>query len=93
MKSGTEVRALSQTGQLTLPASVRRELSIAAGGELEIFAGEDQRGPYVVLQRYEAGCRFCGAHEAKPIGPKSVLVCDSCAKAAADKLERGDRVG
>jgi transcriptional pleiotropic regulator of transition state genes len=56
MKSTGIVRKVDDLGRIVLPKELRTVLNIAERDPLEIFVN----GGYIMLQKYEPSCIFCG---------------------------------
>lgn len=50
------VRKLDELGRIVLPIELRRTLELKEKDSIEIFV----EGNYIVLQKYEPACIFCG---------------------------------
>ena len=73
MKSTGIVRKVDDLGRIVLPKELRKVLNIDERDPLEIFVD----GNYIMLQKYEPSCIFCGNAE-KVISYKGKNICQSC---------------
>lgn len=78
MTSTGIVRKIDDLGRIVLPKELRTMLDISERDSLEIF----RDGNYIVLQKYEPSCVFCGSSE-NVGGFKGKNVCAACAKEIA----------
>lgn len=68
-KSTGITRAIDELGRVVIPKELRMAQHIAPGDLLEIYV----QGDCIMLQKYEAGCIFCGStqnlttHMGKPV--------------------------
>lgn len=72
-KNMINVKKISKTGSVTIPAPLRRRLGIMAGDTFKIEESEDG----IVLKRSRGHCIFCGTD----IGTryfKKICVCEGC---------------
>lgn len=81
MKATGIVRRIDELGRVVLPKELRKTMGIEPGDALEIFV----TGKDIILQKYEAGCHFCGgAENLSRVG--DMLVCKECKKQLASEL-------
>ncbi|MDL2234251.1 AbrB/MazE/SpoVT family DNA-binding domain-containing protein [Ruminococcaceae bacterium OttesenSCG-928-L11] len=73
MKSTGIVRKVDDLGRIVLPKELRKVLNIEERDPLEIFVD----GSYIMLQKYEPSCIFCGNAD-KVIVFKGKNVCQDC---------------
>jgi len=59
MKSTGIVRKVDDLGRIVLPKELRKVLNIEERDPLEIFV----EGSFIMLQKYEPSCIFCGSPE------------------------------
>lgn len=73
MKSTGIVRKVDDLGRIVLPKELRTVLNIEERNPLEIFV----EGSYIMLQKYEPSCIFCGS-SINVNGFKGKNICKSC---------------
>ena len=73
MKSTGIVRKVDDLGRIVLPKELRKVLNIEERDPLEIFMD----GNYIMLQKYEPSCIFCGNAE-KVSSYKGKNICQAC---------------
>lgn len=73
MKSTGIVRKVDDLGRIVLPKELRKILNIEERDPLEIFVD----GGFIMLQKYEPSCAFCGSSE-KVKTYKSKNICLEC---------------
>ena len=73
MKSTGIVRKVDDLGRIVLPKELRKLLHFEERDPLEIFV----EGDYIMLQKYEPSCIFCGNAE-KVSNYKGKNICDDC---------------
>ena len=80
-------RAQYRHGRIMLPRAAWGAVGLAVGAPVEFLLDRDTRE--LGIRRMRSGCMVCGDPEAAgTIGPRRLLVCDECCRAAA---ERGGR--
>lgn len=75
MKSTGIVRKVDELGRIVLPKELRRTLGIEEKDPLEIFVD----GNFIMLQKHEPCCVFCGNSEGA-VEFKGKSVCSGCLK-------------
>ena len=73
MKSTGIVRKVDDLGRIVLPKELRKILDIEERDPLEIFVD----GNYIMLQKYEPSCIFCGSADGVT-NYKGKNICASC---------------
>ncbi|MDR2908367.1 MAG: AbrB/MazE/SpoVT family DNA-binding domain-containing protein [Oscillospiraceae bacterium] len=73
MKSTGIVRKVDDLGRIVLPRELRKVLDISERDSLEIFVD----GSYIMLQKYEPSCIFCGEAENVSVH-KGKNICANC---------------
>lgn len=73
MKSTGIVRKVDDLGRIVLPKELRKVLNINEKDPLEIFV----EGNFVMLQKYELNCVFCGSTD-EIISYKGKNLCANC---------------
>lgn len=73
MKSTGIVRRVDDLGRIVLPKELRKVLNIEERDPLEIFVN----GNYIMLQKYEPSCIFCGNAENVTVH-KGKNICENC---------------
>ena len=77
MRATGYVRKLDSLGRIVLPKSLRKELSISEGDDIEMYVDEDGN---VVLDKYTPRCVFCDAAKQDTIDFKGKVICLECLK-------------
>ena len=73
MKATGIVRPVDPLGRVVIPVELRRNLGIKTDDSLEVFVD----GDYIMLQKYEPACIFCGnAKDVQSIHGKNI--CRTC---------------
>ncbi len=67
------IRNLDSLGRLVIPKELRSSLGIREGGEVEIFAEDDQ----IIVKKFDPSCTFCGSTE-DLMHFRGKLICRSC---------------
>lgn len=80
MKSTGIVRKVDDLGRIVLPKELRKILDIEERDPLEIFVD----GSYIMLQKYEPSCIFCGSADGIT-NHKGKNICAAC----MDELKKG----
>lgn len=75
MKSTGIIRKVDELGRVVIPIELRNQFNIAEKDPIEIFV----EGNYIVLQKYEKSCLFCG-NTKKLSEYKETLICNKCLK-------------
>lgn len=75
MRATGYVRKLDSLGRIVLPKSLRKELSINEGDDIEMYVDEDGN---VILDKYTPRCIFCDESKADVIDFKGKVVCKDC---------------
>lgn len=75
MRATGYVRKLDSLGRIVLPKSLRKELSINEGDDIEMYVDEDGN---VVLDKYVPRCVFCDAAKSTVIEFKGKTICQDC---------------
>lgn len=83
MKSTGIVRKVDDLGRIVLPKELRTVLNIAERDPLEIFVN----GGYIMLQKYEPSCIFCGSSD-EVSSFKTKSLCKSCREEIASREAR-----
>ena len=71
------VRNVDELGRIVIPHEARDLLSIAIKDPLEVYVGEEDGKPVVILKKYCAGCVICNAMD-NCIRFNGKLVCREC---------------
>lgn len=77
MRATGYVRKLDSLGRIVLPKSLRKELSISEGDDIEMYVDDDGN---VVLDKYTPRCVFCDASKSNTINFKGKVICTDCLK-------------
>jgi transcriptional pleiotropic regulator of transition state genes len=77
MRATGYVRKLDSLGRIVLPKSLRKELNINEGDDIEMYVDEDGN---VVLDKYIPRCVFCDESSDEMINFKGKLICKDCLK-------------
>lgn len=77
MRATGYVRKLDSLGRIVLPKSLRKELSINEGDDIEMYVDDDGN---VVLDKYTPRCVFCDAPKSDVIDYKGKVICNDCLK-------------
>jgi len=75
MKATGYVRKLDSLGRIVLPKSLRRQLNIKVGDDIEMFVDEDGN---VVLDKYLPRCIFCENVSDNLVEYKGKVICRDC---------------
>jgi len=75
MRATGYVRKLDSLGRIVLPKSLRKELNINEGDDIEMFVDENGN---VVLDKYVPRCVFCDGAKENIINFKGKTVCKDC---------------
>lgn len=77
MRATGYVRKLDSLGRIVLPKSLRKELNIKEGDDIEMYVDDDGN---VVLDKYVPRCVFCDVAKEDVINFKGKIVCRDCLK-------------
>jgi transcriptional pleiotropic regulator of transition state genes len=77
MRTTGYVRKLDSLGRIVLPKSLRKELNINEGDDIEMYVDDDGN---VVLDKYVPRCVFCDLAKDDVISFKGKTVCKDCLK-------------
>ena len=77
MRTTGYVRQLDSLGRIVLPKSLRKELNINEGDDIEMYVDDDGN---VVLDKYVPRCVFCDLAKDDVISFKGKTVCQDCLK-------------
>ena len=77
MRATGYVRKLDSLGRIVLPKSLRKELNINEGDDIEMYVDENGN---VVLDKYIPRCVFCDVAKNDVIDFKGKVVCTDCLK-------------
>jgi len=77
MRATGYVRKLDSLGRIVLPKSLRKELNINEGDDIEMYVDDDGN---VVLDKYVPRCVFCDVAKDDVINFKGKIVCRDCMK-------------
>jgi len=77
MRATGYVRKLDSLGRIVLPKSLRKELNINEGDDIEMYVDDDGN---VVLDKYVPRCVFCDQAKDNVINFKGKIVCHDCLK-------------
>lgn len=77
MRATGYVRKLDSLGRIVLPKSLRKELNINEGDDIEMYVDENGN---VVLDKYAPRCVFCDAAKPNTIDFKGKVICTDCLK-------------
>lgn len=77
------VKKISKSGSVTIPAHIRRDLGIDAADQFEIVAKGDGN---LLLERTMGSCFICKAKTGL-MKVDSVLICKDCGKRILEKME------
>lgn len=75
MRATGYVRKLDSLGRIVLPKSLRKELNINEGDDIEMFVDDNGN---VVLDKYVPRCIFCDVAKEDIINFKGKTVCKDC---------------
>ncbi|NLY19629.1 MAG: AbrB/MazE/SpoVT family DNA-binding domain-containing protein [Clostridiaceae bacterium] len=75
MKATGYVRKLDSLGRIVLPKSLRRQLNIKVGDNIEMFVDQDGN---VVLDKYLPRCVFCENASDELVEYKGKSICRDC---------------
>lgn len=75
MRATGYVRKLDALGRIVLPKSLRKELSINEGDNIEMYVNPEGS---VILDKYTPRCIFCDKIKAEIIDFKGKAVCKEC---------------
>lgn len=82
MKATGIVRRIDELGRVVIPKELRRTMGIKENDPIEIFVNGDM----IVLQKYTAGCIFCGEAD-DTLDMSGKPVCIACAHKIAGSLK------
>ncbi|NLX63218.1 MAG: AbrB/MazE/SpoVT family DNA-binding domain-containing protein [Clostridiaceae bacterium] len=77
MRATGYVRKLDSLGRIVLPKSIRKELNINEGDDIEMYVDENGN---VVLDKYTPRCVFCDVAKPNTIDFKGKVICTDCLK-------------
>lgn len=77
MRATGYVRKLDTLGRIVLPKSLRKELNIIEGDDIEMYVDEDGN---VVLDKYTPRCVFCDEAKSNTIKFNGKVICTDCLK-------------
>ncbi len=77
MRATGYVRKLDSLGRIVLPKSLRKELNINEGDDIEMFVDDNGN---VVLDKYIPRCVFCDVSKKDVIDFKGKVICTDCLK-------------
>lgn len=77
MRATGYVRKLDSLGRIVLPKSLRKELNINEGDDIEMYVDDDGN---VVLDKYIPRCVFCDVAKPEVINFKGKVICEDCLK-------------
>ena len=77
MRATGYVRKLDSLGRIVLPKSLRKELNIHEGDDIEMYVDEDGN---VVLDKYVPRCVFCDEAREEMTNFKGKIICCDCLK-------------
>ena len=75
MRATGYVRKLDSLGRIDLPKSLRKELNINEGDDIEMFVDDNGN---IVLDKYVPRCIFCDVAKEDIINFKGKTVCKDC---------------
>lgn len=75
MRATGYVRKLDSLGRIVLPKSLRKELSISEGDDIEMYVDDDGN---VVLDKYIPRCVFCDMAKSDVVNYKGKVICNDC---------------
>ncbi|MGI6621986.1 MAG: AbrB/MazE/SpoVT family DNA-binding domain-containing protein [Clostridiaceae bacterium] len=75
MRATGYVRKLDSLGRIVLPKSLRKELSINEGDDIEMYVDDNGN---VVLDKYIPRCVFCDVSKSEVIEYKGKIICSDC---------------
>ena len=75
MRATGYVRKLDSLGRIVLPKSLRKELNINEGDDIEMYV--DEAGN-VVLDKYIPRCVFCDTATTDVVNYKGKVICKNC---------------
>lgn len=75
MRATGYVRKLDSLGRIVLPKSLRKELSISEGDDIEMYVDDDGN---VVLDKYIPRCCFCDVAKTDVVNYKGKVICKDC---------------
>lgn len=73
MKNSGIIRHVDELGRVVIPIELRRKFGIEEKEPLEISVN----GSYIILQKFEPNCIFCGSSK-KLSEYKNKLICQKC---------------
>lgn len=73
MKNSGIIRCVDELGRVVIPIELRRKFGIEERDPLEISVS----GSYIILQKFEPNCIFCG-NSKKLSEYKDKLICQKC---------------
>jgi len=77
MRATGYVRKLDSLGRIVLPKSLRKELNINEGDDIEMYVDDNGN---VVLDKYIPRCVFCDVAKQDVIEYKGKVICNDCLK-------------
>ncbi|HHY64908.1 MAG TPA: AbrB/MazE/SpoVT family DNA-binding domain-containing protein [Clostridiaceae bacterium] len=77
MRATGYVRKLDSLGRIVLPKSLRKELNINEGDDIEMYVDDNGN---VVLDKYIPRCVFCDSAKQDVIEFKGKIICNDCLK-------------
>ena len=75
MRATGYVRKLDSLGRIVLPKSLRKELDINEGDDIEMYVNQEGN---VILDKYVPRCIFCDQSKTESVEFRGTLVCDDC---------------
>ncbi|MGI6050706.1 MAG: AbrB/MazE/SpoVT family DNA-binding domain-containing protein [Acetivibrionales bacterium] len=75
MRATGYVRKLDSLGRIVLPKSLRKELDINEGDDIEMYVNQEGN---VILDKYVPRCIFCDQSKTEIVEFRGKLVCDDC---------------
>ena len=75
MRATGYVRKLDSLGRIVLPKSLRKELNISEGDDIEMYVDDEGN---VVLDKYTPRCVFCDISKTDVLDFKGKIICRDC---------------
>ncbi len=75
MRATGYVRKLDSLGRIVLPKSLRKELNINEGDEIEMYVNQEGN---VILDKYVPRCIFCDESKTEVVEFRGKVVCNEC---------------
>ena len=75
MRATGYVRKLDSLGRIVLPKSLRKELNINEGDEIEMYVNQEGN---VILDKYVPRCIFCDESKTEFVEFRGKVVCNEC---------------